>query len=75
MDRFSETDPMNYAARKQGDDWQDEADDDTGCTARGHHHLPTTAPDFRRETVRVEVRRAAMRGLGSEMKKQSRGGL
>ena len=75
MDRFSETDPMNYAARNQGDDWQDEADDDTGCTARGHHPLPTTAPDFRRETGLIEVRRAVVKALRSERKQQSRGGL
>jgi hypothetical protein len=32
MDRFTETDPMTFAARAPGDDWQDEADD-TGCTS------------------------------------------
>jgi hypothetical protein len=67
MDRFSETDPMNYAARNPGDDWQDEADDSV-CTARGHHPLPTTAPSFRREAGRIEVRRAAVKALGSERK-------
>ena len=32
MDRFTETDPLTFAARTPGDDWQDEVDNDTGCT-------------------------------------------